>query len=195
MNVPFQLDRSAMPAGALTDTNPVMAQQISESAVFSAIAKELHHQRTVQAMKWNYTYVLNDNIDGQVTSPFYITIEQGTDFMCQWLTASVFSYEDDQGDATSFPIPNSAGATNWAGRGLSVQITDMRSGRELTSGFVPFELLGTPGYGMNFQHPYPFKYLFQRNSKIRFDIRNRDVAARNHEFSIALNGYKIASPE
>lgn len=194
MNVPVQMDRSTMPNG-MTDTNPVMAQQISENAVFASIANELQHQRIIQAQKWNYTYILNDNIDGQVTSPFYITIEQGTDFLSHWITASAYSYEDDQGDATSFPIPNSLGVTNWAGRGLSVQITDMRSGRELTSGFVPFELLGTPGYGMNFQHPYPFKYLFQRNSKIRFDVRNRDNANRNHEFSISLNGFKVLTPE
>lgn len=191
-----QYPRNTMPPeGRPAETNPQMVAQINENAVFAAMAKELKHQRVVQAQKWNYTYVLNDNIDGQVTSPFYITIEQGTDFNCQWLTASAFSYEDDQGDATTFPIPNSAGATNWAGRGLSVQVTDMRSGRELTSGFVPFELLGTPGYGMNFQHPFPFKYLFYRNSKIRFDVRNRDNANRNHEFSIALNGFKILTPE
>lgn len=199
MNIPYQIDRSTMP-GPIANSNPDMAEQISESAVFSAIAKELEHQRKVQAMKWNYTYVLNDEIDGQVTEPFYITIEQGTDFMAQWLTASAFSYSAEVGEETSFPVPNSAGGVEWAGRGLSVKITDMRSGRELTSGFVPFELLGTPGYGMNFQHPYPFRYLFYRNSKVRFDVRNRDNANRTaangcaHQFSIALNGYKIATP-
>jgi hypothetical protein len=193
-SVPLQYDRGAMPVGA-AQTNPEMAQQISESAVFGAIASELKHQRIVQAMRYNYTYVLNDDIDGQVTEPFYMTIEQGTDFQSLWLTASAYSYETDQGDASSFPIPNSMGLLNWAGRGLSLMVTDMRSGRELTSGYVPFELIGTPGYGMNFQHPYPFKYLFYRNSKIRIDVRNRDNADRNHEFSIALNGYKIMTPE
>lgn len=175
-------------------SNVEMSRQISESAVFSAIATEAVHQRTVQAMKWNYTYVLNDDIDGQITEAFFITIEQGTDFQCNWITASCFSYEDDQGDPTNFPIPNSLGAVNWAGRGLSARITDMRSGRELTSGYVPFELFGTPGYGLNFQHPYPYKYYFMRNSMVRFDVRNRDNTLRNHQFSIALNGYKIATP-
>ena len=191
--VPGEMDRSAMPSGEFT-SNIEMAKQISESAVFSSIANEVRHQRTVQAMKWNYSYVLNDDIDGQVTQAFFITIEQGTDFQCKWLTASAYSYEDDQGDPTLFPIPNSLAAVNWAGRGLSLRVTDMRSGRELTSGFAAFELFGTPGYGLNFQHPYPFNYFFMRNSQIRFDVRNRDSALRNHQFAILLNGYKIATP-
>jgi hypothetical protein len=145
-------------------------------------------------MKHEYIYSLDNNIDGQVTSPFYITIENGSDFYCHWITGKAYSYEADGGDATDFPIPNSLGVTNWAGRGLSVQITDSRTGRKLTSGYVPFECLFAPGYGMNFQHPMPFKYLFQRNSTIQFDIRNRDNADRNHEFSIMLKGYKIYTP-
>jgi len=190
-SVPGHMDRSTMPGSEFT-SNTEMAKQISESAVFSAIANESAHQRTVQAMKWNYTYVLSDDIAGQTTTAFSIVIEQGTDFSCKWLTASAFSYDDSHDSL--FPIPNSLGVVDWAGRGLSVKITDMRSGRQLTSGFVPFELLGTPGYGLNFQHPYPFNYYFYRNSMVQFEIRNRDAATRTHEFSIALNGYKIATP-
>lgn len=188
-----QYNRSPMPRHAQTLHNPEMANQISENPVFAALANEVEHDRSVQAMKWNYTYVLNDSIVGQQTLPFNIQIEQGTNFKAYWLTASAFSYDGE--DATDFPIPNSLGVTAWAGRGLSVRIVDTRSSRELTSGYVPLELLGTPGYGLNFQHPYPFRYFFYPNTLIRFDVRNRDNSDRTHYFHIALNGYKIATPE
>lgn len=186
-----QYNRSSMPSG-MVPVNPEMAQQIEDSAVFSAIAAEVDHQRNVQAQKWWYVYTLNEEIAGQQTLPFNIQIEQGTDFWCQWITASMFSY--DAVNDTNFPIPNSLAVTSWAGRGLSVAITDTRSARTLTSGYVPFELLGTPGYGLNFQNPYPLRYFFYRNTKIRFDIRNRDNKNRTHEFSIALAGYKVLTP-
>lgn len=188
-----QYNRSPMPVDELTDMNPEMANQIAANPTFAALANELLHKREVQAMKYFYCYVLNDEIAGQVTSPFSIQIEQGTDFDCKFMTASVFSYDAD--NDTDFPIPNSIGVIPWAGRGLSAQITDSRSGRQLTSGFVPFELFATPGYGLNFQRVFPITYLFARNSRIRFDIRNRDNADRTHSFSIALWGYKIESPQ
>jgi len=178
---------------------PELAATIAGDPTFAALAAEVQHERKVQAMKWWYTYVLNDSIDGQGSSPFVITIEQGTDFKCCYLTASVFSYDDQ--NATSFPVPNSGGLTFWAGRGLTMRITDTRAGRDLTSGDVPFELFATPGYGLNFVKPFPFHYFFLRNSKIRFDIRNLDNVARKeangatsgHVFSIALHGYKYLS--
>lgn len=189
---PRNLPRSAMPYGQYAAHNPVMAQQISETPVFDATAKEVEHDRELSAMKYNYTYTLSDSIVGQQTLPFFITIEQGTDFSCKWMLGSAYSY-DTQND-TDFPIPNSLGATAWAGRGLSVQITDTRSGRNLTSGFVPWETIMTPGYGMNFQQPFPFRYHFYRNTKIRFDIRNRDNANRTHDFEVQINGFKIVTP-
>lgn len=190
------LNRSAMPAPQpqhqMAVHNPQMAERISENPVFDATVKEVQHERELTAMKYNYTYTLSDSIDGQQTLPFFITIEQGTDFACKWILGSAFSY-DTQND-TDFPIPNSLGATAWAGRGLSLSITDTRSGRNLTSGFVPLETVLTPGYGLNFQQPYPFRYHFYRNTKIRFDVRNRDNANRTHNFEIMLNGFKIVTP-
>lgn len=192
MMLPGNLNRSAMPVGNLASQNPVMAEMISDRPVFDAVAKEVEHDRELTAIRYNYTYTLSDSIVGQATLPFFITIEQGTDFSCKWMLGSAFSY-DSQED-TDFPIPNSLGATSWAGRGLSVQITDTRSGRNLTSGFVTWETIMTPGYGMNFQQPYPFRYHFYRNTKIRFDIRNRDNANRTHDFEIMLNGFKVVTP-
>jgi hypothetical protein len=181
-----------MPQGQIAVHNPEMANAINANSVFDAVAKEVQHDRTLTAMRYNYTYTLSDSIVGQQTLPFFITIEQGTDFSCKWMLGSAFSYDAE--NDTDFPIPNSLGATAWAGRGLSVQITDTRSGRNLTSGFVTWETLLTPGYGLNFQQPYPFRYHFYRNTKIRFDIRNRDNANRTHYFEIQLNGFKVVTP-
>jgi hypothetical protein len=177
---------------------PELAASISADPTFAALEQEVLHERKVQAMKWWYTYTLVDSIDGQATKPFTITIEQGTDFKCVMMNMSVFSY--DATNVSSFPIPNSGNSLRWAGRGLTVRITDTRAGRDLTSGDVPIELFATPGYGNSFIKPFPFHYFFLRNSKIRFDVRNLDNANRKaangsaHQFAIAMHGYKYLTP-
>lgn len=172
--------------------HPELAQAMQQHPTFKAIESEVDHEREMQKVRWNYTYHVSGTVAAQATSPFTITVEQGTDFKCQWITGSAFAYAS--GNTTEFPMPGAAN-TNWSGRGLSIKITDTRSGRELTSGYVPVELLLTPGYGNNFQHPYPFRYFFYRNTKIRFDVRNRDVSgSKAQSFDIALNGYKILTP-
>jgi hypothetical protein len=181
------MNRSPHP-GRYTD-NVDLAEEISENPTFAALGNQLLHDREMQAMRWQYVYQVSGTVVGQQTAVNTLTTEAGTSFMCRWITMSAFSY--DSGNDSSFPVPNSAGSAAWAGRGLSVQITDSKSGRELTSGFVAMELIGTPGYGMNFQHPFPFRYLFYPNSKLRFDIRNRDAATRTHYYDIALTGFKI----
>jgi hypothetical protein len=173
---------------------PELAASIAANPVFSALADEVTHERNVQAMRWWYTYTLNDSIAGQTSKPFTITIEQGTDFKCMMMVASAFSYDAAGGHESSFPIPNASGNTDWSGRGLTMRITDTRSGRELTSGDCPFELFASPGYGLSFVKPFPFRYMFLRNSKIRFDIRSNDNALRTQQFSIALHGYKYLTP-
>lgn len=185
--------RATMPEGLYASMNPEMATEISNNPVFASLAAQLANERDIAAMKYSFIYGIADDIAGQTTLPFTLTIEQGSDFKCEWITASAFSYDD--ANASDFPIPNSAGLTRWAGRGLSFMITDTRSGRDLTSDFIPFELMATPGYGMNFQYPYPFRYLFQRNAKVRFDVRNRDNATRTHAFSIGLLGHKVLTPQ
>ena len=187
------MNRSAMPAPGQYTDNVQMADTIDRKPIFKSIANEVQHEREVQAMRYFYAYSVSGSVQGQTTAPFNITIEQGSDFSCKMLTASAFSYDD--ANVSDFPIPNSLGATAWAGRGLSVKVTDTRAGRELTSGFVPFELLGTPGYGLNFQNPFPLRYFFYRNSKIRFDVRNRDNTDRTHDFEICVSGFKILTPQ
>ena len=187
------MNRNVMPTPGGYSQNPEMASAIDRSPTFSSIADQMLHERDAQAMRYAYVYHLNADIVGQTTQAFNITIEQGSDFKSLWLTGDCYSY--DAGNATTFPVPNALGSTAWAGDGLSIQITDTRSGRQLTSGFVPAKDLLTPGYGLNFQQPYPLKYYWYRNSKIRFDIRNRDNALRTHAINICMKGYKVLSPE
>lgn len=193
MQSSFLSDRSALARPGSSVDNPQFSQIISENPTFSSLAAELAHAREVQAMKSFYVYTLSGSLAGQASDVFTINIEQGSDFEIRFMTASAFSYDAD--DDSSFPIPNSLGVAAWAGRGLSMKITDAMAGRELTSGWLPFELIGTPGYGLNFQNVFPLKYLAYRNNKLRFDIRNRDNADRSHDFEIALCGYKIFTPQ
>lgn len=189
MNVPGQYSRNPNPRSV---TNVEMADAIDESPVFSSIAQQMEHEREAQAMRHYFVYPLNGEVIGQQTLPFTITIANDADFKCLWITGSCFSY--DAAHASSFPLPNALAVTDWAARGLSTMITDTRSGRQLTSDFVPLETLLTPGYGMTLVDPMPFRYFFWRNSKIRFDIRNRDNSDRTHEFSLCLVGIKMYSP-
>jgi hypothetical protein len=174
-------------------TNPEMAQMIDENPVFSSMADEVRHEREVTAMRHPFVYVLSGEVPGQQTMPFTILIEQGSSFMCKQITGSCFSF--DAVNPSSFPMQNTVGALFWAGRGLSMDITDTRSGRKLTSGFTPAETLLTPGYGFSFIKPLDFRYYFYPNTKLRFDVRNRDNSNRTHSFDISLIGFKIYTPD
>lgn len=165
---------------------------IDDTPMFQTIEQEVESERTRQALKFKYFYTLNDTIAGQTSRPYFITIEQGTDFKCCQVTGSAYYYSATV--PTSFPVPNSAGNAMFAARGLQVMVTDTRSGRSLTSNFVPFECLFAPGYGLTFQTPLDLKYFLYRNSKLRFDIRNTDNSSTTHQFSIVLQGYKILTP-
>lgn len=179
--------------GASSGISPELSDAISRNPTFQSLSAQVAQDREAQAMRYAYVYTLSGSIAGQTTSPFLLTIEQGADFKCLFMTGNMYCY--DAVHAGTFPIPNALGVTAWSGDGLSVMITDTRSGRTLTSGFTPMKLLFTPGYGLTFQNPLPWKYTFLKNSRIQFDVRNRDVATRTHTFDIALIGYKVLSTE
>lgn len=183
--------RFAMPRGQYAD-QPHLANEMASNPVFASIMNEVEDERDRQAVRWQYIYGIADTVSTGQTTSFTLTIEQGTDFKCIGITVSAFNY--DAANATIFPA---VGNTAWAMRGLSVQIVDANAGRELTSGFIPFELIAAPGYGLNFQNIYPFRYHFYRNNKIRFDVRNRETTAAraDHQFAIALLGWKILTPQ
>lgn len=173
--------------------NPELSRAISTNPVFGKVADTARHEAMQQRIRYKYVYSLSDSIVGGQSTQFQIQIEQGTDFRSLFMTGSAFSY--DAGNATDFPIPNAAGSTAWAGRGLSVRIVDTRTSRTLTSGYVPWETLFTPGYGLNYQKPLDWRYYFLRNTILRFDIENSDNANRTHNFSISLIGYKLILPD
>jgi hypothetical protein len=188
---PFNTNYSRNP-NPLGSSNPEMSQMIDSNPVFSAIAQEVEQERTAQSMKQTFIYNVNGSVRGQETGVFTLLVEQGVNFKCLAISGSCFSY--DAVNPTDYPLPNALGVTDWAGRGLSFQITDTRTGNLLTSGFVPAELLLTPGYGFSMIRPIDFRYFFFPNTKMRFDVRNRDNVNRVHEFNLALIGYKIYTP-
>lgn len=162
--------------------------------MYENVSQEAAHFRQVQLGKYDYTYVLNISVANNTTLPAILTIEQDADFFIERVTGSCYGPTDVNGvrqlaSATDFDM---AGTTaGYADRGLMMKITDTGAGRELTNGFVPAELILSPGYSITLHQPYPFRYFALRNTKFRFDLRNRDTAANLfHTISIAVNGFK-----
>lgn len=170
-----------------------------KQGIFKSVAHEQLHNRQVQKFKFNFTYHVTANVAPSTTTPVILTIDQDADFLIEKITGSAYGPVDADGvvqaaGATDFRMPGTT--TGFAGRGMTVKITDTGSGRDLTSGFVPVELLLSPGYGRQFYTPYPIKYFALRNSKLRFDFRNRDSqASARQQIDIALNGFKYQMPE
>jgi len=166
-------------------------------AVFKSIQQEQQHKRLHQKYKYNYTYQVDGIVNASTTLAVFLTITQDADFMLEKLTGSVLGPVDANGvpqtaGATDFPMPGTT--TGFAGRGLSVQITDTGAARDITNGFLPLETILSPGYGVQMYLPYPIRYFARRNSRLRFDFRNQDTQARQ-SVTIALNGYKYQMPE
>jgi hypothetical protein len=169
-----------------------------ESPVFKQVAHEQVHNRNVQKYKFNYTYAITALVAASGTTPFTLAIEQDADFLIEKFTGAAYGPVDANGIPTAantdFPQPGIAAGAGHAGRGLTMRVTDTGAGRDLTNGYVPVETLLTPGYGIQMYLPYPIKYFARRNSKIRFDFRNRDTQAR-HQVDMSINGYKYQMPE
>ncbi len=158
------------------------------------VSIEAANFRRVQLTKYAFIYVLNVPVANNTTLPAFLTIEEDADFLVHSITGSAYGPTDVNGarqapTATIFPL---AGTTvGYADRGVMAKVTDAGAGRVLTSSFVPLETILTPGYGLSLDTPYPFKYLIKKNSKIQFDLRNRDTTASYYHFvSIALHGTK-----
>jgi hypothetical protein len=172
---------------------------------YDNVVQEAAHFRQVQLSKYDFTYVLNIAVANNTTLPATLTIEQDADFRIEQITGECYGPCDANGirsinASTDFPlagtaVPSGAGLGAYADRGLMLKMTDTGAGRELTNGFVPAELILSPGYGIALHQPYPFRYFALRNTKFRFDIRNRDTqASLFHFISIAVNGYKYMTP-
>lgn len=167
--------------------------------VFAQVAAEQLHNSEVQKYKYNYTYVVSALINPNTTTPFTLGIEQDADFLFTQMTGSCYGPCDANAiptaQNTSFPMPGIGAGQGFAGRGLTVEITDTGSGRDLTRGAVPVENILSPGYDLQFHLPYPIKYFAARNSKIKFNFTNRDqVSGARHQVDIAINGCKFTMP-
>lgn len=161
----------------------------------NTVQQEAAHFREVQLNKYGFIYALNVPVANNTTLPAILTIEEDADFLCEKITGSAYGPTDVNGirqnaGATDFDL---AGTTaGYADRGLTMRITDSGTGRVLTNGFVPVETVLTPGYGIALFTPFLYKYWVKRNSKLQFDLRNRDTTAGGlfHFISIVLHGYK-----
>lgn len=167
--------------------------------VFMQVAAEQMHNSEVQKYKFNYTYTVSALIEPSTSTPFVLAIEQDADFLFEKITGSAYGPCDENGiptlTDTDFPMPGISAGAGFAGRGLTVEISDTGSSRDLTRGAVPVELLLSPGYGIQFHLPYPVKYFAARNSKIKFNFTNRDTSSgARHQVDIAINGYKYQMP-
>lgn len=207
MNNPLFINRNPIPPKGSEVENVGLANAFNKNSVFSSIGAEMYQKREAQALRWMRIYPVSGEIDAAQTKTEIITIDQESDFDCMAFIASAYSYSADANYPTSFPVPNDSNNSYWAMRGLTIELTDTSSGRLLTSGEVPFELIATPGYGQSFQNPFPFRYYFYSNSKLRIVIRSREpigVAAqgdddygRSHKYEFAMVGVSyqtVASP-
>lgn len=103
------------------------------------------------------------------TESLEINVSNDGDFFSETLTGKI--------------IPTNA-ATN---TGLLVQIFDDNS--ELTDGYIPLENILSPGYGSQLFFPHKLEHIFERNSKIRFNVQN--ISAESQSVSFVLSGEKL----
>ena len=165
---------------------------------FQSIVAQVAHERDTQKYKYGYSYSVSDAIPNGLQKAVELTIEKDADFLCQRLTIAAYGPTDMNGvrqvaALTDFPLAGVA--TGYADRGLSVDVKD-NTGRQLTKGFVPLELFGAPGNGVQLHMPYPYNSLFTANSIITFNFNNRDTVANfYHYVTVAMHGYKYALGE
>lgn len=172
----------------------------------STVQIEAQDLRDKQAYKYNFTFPQSVVVPNNGQRAFQIVVDADADFYAERLTGSALGPCESTGlrqiaQPTDFPY---LGTTlGFADRGLMVSIKDGGSRIDLTDGFVPLELIFTPGYDVGtFYIPFPFKYFIRRNSKLVFTFINRDTkvalavaplaagATMYHFVSASLNGMK-----
>lgn len=183
-----------------------------QQRMINPMATELGELRRKQLARYWYTYSLSAVVRNGDTAAPVLTIDNDADFMVHELTISAYGPVNEDGTrigtgatigqtgVTDFPLYAN---TEAAMRGLAIDITDSGTGRSLTGGEIPVECIGTPGYGNQLFRPYVLKYMAIANSKLRFSIRNRDLAVtapggatQYHAITIGLTGYKyVANPD
>jgi len=167
--------------------------------MLSSVIAELKNSREVQKHKALFVYSVSAAVPNNTDRTVTLQIEKDGDFQCEKITGHIIAPASELGvrqasAPTDYPLVGTT--VGWAEHGLSVKITDT-SDRPLTSGFIPMELLLTPGYREQFYVPMPFKYLFPAASRVKLEFKNRDTQTDGggplyHYVSIALIGYKYA---
>jgi hypothetical protein len=172
----------------------------------SSVQIEAQDLRDKQAYKYNFTFPQSVVVPNNGQRAFQIVVDADADFYAERLTGSALGPCDANGlrqvsQPTDFPY---LGTTlGFADRGLMVNVKDGGSRIDLTDGYVPLELIFTPGYDVGtFYIPFPFKYFIRRNAKLVFTFINRDTkvalavaplaagATMYHFVSASLNGTK-----
>lgn len=156
------------------------------------VINELKQLVAVQRLKHQFVYSVSAVVPNNGAQNSQLTINQDASFFITAISGVCYGPTNAAGtpvtSTTDFPTP---GATGYANRGLTLQIKDQGSGKDLMDGLVPAELVLTPGYGNAFFQPLKFRYLVNRNSTISFEFRNRDTVGGNyHYIFIALLGEK-----
>jgi hypothetical protein len=183
-----------------------------------AIIAELQDQIDRQKNKFHFVYpqtilVPYRSADFNETSAVAtIDIASDAPFRIERITMSAMGpvdangfrvYDDGTNPLTQFPLAGTdplGTEIQYAEHGVSVRISEGGSNREFTDGFVPLELIATPGYREAFYHPLPFNYLVKERSQLRFEFQNRDAAPEYetnqyfHLVSLALIGSKYVVP-
>ncbi|HEX3100395.1 MAG TPA: hypothetical protein VHQ01_01310 [Pyrinomonadaceae bacterium] len=167
------------------NTNPNPSGQISPAPQFRNAARsveiEAQDHRDKQAYRYKFIFPQSVAVPNNGQRAFQIVVDADADFYAERLTGSALGPTDASGVRlltmpTQFPLVGASGV-GYADRGLMVSIKDGGSRIDLTDGFVPLELIFTPGYDIGtFYIPFPFKYYVRRNSKIVFTFINRDKA-------------------
>jgi hypothetical protein len=168
---------------------------------------EAQDHRDKQAYRYNFTFPQSVAVPNNGQRALQIVVDADADFYAERLTGSALGPTTQAGvrlvaQNTDFRYIGTT--TGFADRGLMVNIKDGGSRIDLTDGFVPLELIFTPGYDVGtFYIPFPFKYYVRRNAKLVFTFLNRDtqvgiapIAGQTlfHFVSVALNGFKYLVP-
>lgn len=136
------------------------------------------------------------------TQTVFLSTKQDGEFLSELLTISAIGPVNANGLVsavvptvqTGFPSGRrSASNVDLAARGVSMRITEVGSGRVLTDGYVPLELIGTPGYGTFMREAFPFRYTFRKEAKLQIELVNQDIAVLNGGGGVANDAYHKVS--
>ena len=189
-------------------TNPNPANDAATPTQFKdaerVVQLEGQNYRDKQAFRYQFIFSQSTVVPNNGQRFFQFIVDADADFYTEELTGSCLGPTDNTGarliaQPTNFPYPGVAGV-GFADRALMCAIKDGGSRIDLTDGFVPVELLLTPGYDIGTFHiPLKYKYYIRRNSKLVFTFLNRDQAVGIapiagatlfHFVSASLKGFK-----